>query len=246
MSTTETLRDPIDTAYARAFERVVSSKTVEESVFAVRDIYGLDHATYHHGHVIGAGIDAPYVKSTYPSEWLSHYLLSGYLRVDPVVLEGFSRQLPFDWRDVDLAPNARELMLDALAHGLGGNGYSIPIVDKRVRRALFSINSAMPAMEWTEFTQRHATDLAELACHIHRKAVAELYGDDDPLPQLGPREIECLTWQARGKDAKTIAILLKISENTVKDYLKIARLKLDSATITQAVAKAIKLHLINP
>jgi DNA-binding CsgD family transcriptional regulator len=147
---------------------------------------------------------------------------------------------------LQLTPDARELMVDALAHGLGGNGYSIPVVDKQVRRALFSVNSGMPAQEWDAFVALHAGALADLATRIHRMAVTELYGDSDPLPQLGPREIQCLTWAARGKDYKAIAQILAISENTVRDYLKTARLRLDGATIAQAVAKAIRLQLIRP
>ena len=197
---------PDDSAslYAVSYEAVVKAVSVEEAVISVRDNYHLDYVTYHHARIIG-DIDAPYVKSTYPAQWLARYLLRGYLHVDPVVREGFSRQLPFDWRELTLAPDARELMSDAAAHGLGGNGYSIPLVDKQVRRALFSINSSMPADEWEAFLARHAGDLAELATRIHRMAVYELYGESDPVPQLGPRELQCLTWAARGKDYKAIA-----------------------------------------
>jgi DNA-binding CsgD family transcriptional regulator len=229
--------------YVATYEAVVRAGSVEKAVVLIRDNYGLDHATYHHARIIG-DIDAPYVKSTYPAQWLARYLLRGYLHVDPVVREGFSRQLPFDWRELTMTRDAHDLMLDALAHGLGGFGYSIPLVDKQVRRALFSINSGMPADEWDTFIKRHARGLAELAARIHRMAISELYGGRDPVPQLGPRELECLTWAARGKDYKAIAQILSISENTVRDYLKTARLRLDGATIAQAVAKAIKLQLI--
>lgn len=231
--------------FAVSFDAVVDAASVEEAVVAIRDKYGLDHVTYHHARTIG-DIDAPYVKSTYPAEWLARYLLRGYLRVDPVVLQGFSRQLPFDWRELTLTPDAHDLMVDAIAHGLGGNGYSIPVVDKLVRRALFSINSSMPVEQWDAFIALHAANLAELAMRIHRKAVVELYGETDPMPQLGPRELECLTWEARGKDYKAIAQILSISEHTVRDYLKMVRLRLDCATLTQAVAKAIRLNLIKP
>jgi DNA-binding CsgD family transcriptional regulator len=231
--------------YAVSYEAVVKAASVEEAVVMIRDNYRLDHVTYHHAQIVG-DIDAPYVKSTYPAQWLARYLLRGYLHVDPVVREGFSRQLPFDWRELTMTSDARDLMRDAVAHGLGGNGYSIPLVDKQVRRALFSINSNMPLEQWDAFLARHAGELSDLAARIHRMAVAELYGESDPLPQLGPRELECLTWAARGKDYKSIARILSISENTVRDYLKTARLRLDGATIAQAVAKAIRLHLIRP
>ena len=229
--------------YAACYTAIVDCPSVEEAGHVLRDHYGLDHATYHHGQTVG-DVDSFYVRSTYSDTWVARYIRRGYIRVDPVVCEGFARQLPFDWREVTLTPEAHDFMADAQAFGLGGSGYSIPLIDKNVRRALFSINSRMPLDEWDDFIRKHATDLAELAGRIPRKAIAEIYGDTDPLPQLDPRAIECLTWAARGKEYKAIAAILGISDTTVRDYLTTARLKLDSATIAQAVAKAISLRLI--
>jgi LuxR family transcriptional regulator, quorum-sensing system regulator CinR len=229
-----------------ALEAVSESSTVEEAVVAVRDIYNLDNATYHLAQVASSDVDGPYVKSTYPAEWLTRYLLQGYVRVDPVVKAGFSRQLPFDWRELTLTADAAELMAEAQRFGLGGNGYSIPLVDKLARRALFSLNSKMPGDAWSLFISENATTLAEIAHKIHRKAIAELYGAKDPLPSLGPRELECLAWTAQGKETKDIAEILGISEHTVTGYLKAARYKLDCSNIAGTVAKAIRLRLINP
>ena len=232
--------------FRSALDAVHEAATVEEAVVAIRDMYNLDNATYHLAQMIGGTVDGPYVKSTYPAEWLTRYLLRGYVRVDPVVRAGFSRQLPFDWRELTLTLDAAELMAEAQQYGLGGNGYSIPVVDKLARRALFSLNSKMPGDEWSDFIGRNVASLTEIAHKIHRKAVAELHGAGDPLPSLGPRELECLVWTAQGKESKDIAEIIGISDYTVRDYLKTARYKLDCSNLSQAVAKAIKLRLINP
>lgn len=235
-----------ETLFDAIYHAVESAATVEDAVAAIRDLLKIDNATYHLAQTIGGNVDAPYVKSTYPATWLTRYLLRGYVRVDPVVKEGFSRQLPFDWRELTLTSDAMELMRDSQEHGLGGNGYSIPVVDKRGRRALFSLNSRMSGDDWTAFTQGSSAELAEIAQKVHRKAIVELHGETDPLPQLGPRELECLTWTAQGKESKDIAVIVGISEHTVRDYLKTARYKLDCSNLPQAVAKAIRLRLINP
>lgn len=233
-------------AYAAAFDAVSRAATVEEAVFAIRDIYGLDHTTYHFSRVVGGLLDAPYVKSTYPAEWLTRYLLRDYIRVDPVVIEGFSRMLPFDWRELALTEKAMDLFQDFQSHGLGGHGYSVPLIDKVARRALFSIASVRPDDEWDSFVRAEAPGLAELAFKVHRIAILEIHGEIDPVPDLTRRELECLVWAAQGKDQKSIGAILGISEHTVRNYMDVARLKLDCATTTQAVAKAIKLRLINP
>lgn len=232
--------------FVSAYEAIQDAADTECAVNRVRDIYRLDHVTYHLAQTISGNVDAPFVKSTYPDTWISRYLLRGYVRVDPIAQEGFKRRLPFDWREIALTEQARELMIDAVEHGLGGNGYSIPVMDRAARRALLSLNSSVPDGQWSSFIAENAADLAEIAYRLHRKAVDELYGVDDPVPALGPREIECLTWAAHGKDSRTIALLLGISDHTARNYLKSARFKLDCANIAQAVTKAIKLRIIIP
>jgi DNA-binding CsgD family transcriptional regulator len=220
------------------------SDPVLVSVIAIREIYGLANVTYHLGQLPGAVVDGPYVKSTYPGEWLSRYLIKGYTRVDPVVLEGFARVLPFDWRELTLTPAAMELFQDFQAHGLEAQGYSVPIVDKLSRRALFSLNGRMEGDAWSEFIAAHGADFAEMAHRLHAMAMEEIFGKSE-LPRFARRELECLIWAAQGKSAKETARILNVSDATVRDYLVSARLKLRADNITGAIAKAVKLRLIN-
>lgn len=232
------------TNFDTTYEAVSNAATVEEAVVLVRDAYGLDNATYHLAQVPGSSVDGPYVRSTYPANWLTRYLLKGYIHVDPVVREGFSRMLPFNWRELTLTPAAADLFADFQNHGLAAQGYSVPLIDKLARRALFSVNARVDDDSWTAFIAGHGEGLAEIAYLIHRKAVREIHGDKDPLPQLGRRELECLSWAAQGKTAKEIAAILGIAEFTVRDYLVSARHKLQSENLTKAIARAVALHLI--
>lgn len=230
--------------YEKAYLAVDTANSVEAAVVAVRAIYGLDNATYHLAQLPGSLVDGPYVKSTYPAEWLTRYLIKGYVRIDPVVTEGFSRMLPFDWSELTMTPQAADLFADFQAHGLAAQGYSVPVIDKLARRALFSVNARMSDKEWAAFVHENGAGIAEIAHKIHRKAMEEI-NQSYPLPRLGPRELECLTWSAQGKTAKETARLLNVSEVTVRDYLLSARLKLDAENITKAIAKAVSLRLIN-
>ena len=66
------------------------------------------------------------------------------------------------------------------------------------------------------------------------------------LAVLNDREIEALTWVARGKTSAQIADLVGLSKRTVDFHLDNARIKLDAATRTQAAIKAAIGKLIEP
>jgi DNA-binding CsgD family transcriptional regulator len=52
-------------------------------------------------------------------------------------------------------------------------------------------------------------------------------------------------WTAKGKAHTDIAVILGLSEHTIRGYLKDARMKLDCVTLAQAVSKASALGLIH-
>jgi DNA-binding NarL/FixJ family response regulator len=69
------------------------------------------------------------------------------------------------------------------------------------------------------------------------------------LPQivtLNDREMEVLTWVARGKTSAEIARKLRLSKRTIDFHVDNARMKLRAATRTEAVTKAAAGGLINP
>jgi DNA-binding response OmpR family regulator len=66
------------------------------------------------------------------------------------------------------------------------------------------------------------------------------------LVQLNDREVETLTWVARGKTSAEIAQILGLTKRTVDFHIDNARTKLDAATRTQAVIKAATGRLIDP
>lgn len=231
------------------FERITleveNAGSVQDALQIFQLAYGADFATYHLALTIVDIIDTPYVRTTYNAAWISRYLLRDYVKIDPVLREGLVRQLPFDWREVDIPHAAHEFLLDAQDHGVGANGYSVPIVDKS-RRALLSLNSQQAGDEWSATVAQYREEWLELAFLIHHKAIFELYGEHDPIPQLSARETECLHWRALGKDSVDIAVLLKLSEHTTRAYLKSARNKLGGGSITYTIARAIQLRLIHP
>jgi len=63
---------------------------------------------------------------------------------------------------------------------------------------------------------------------------------------LHDREVEVLTWVARGKTSVEIAQILGLTKRTIDFHIDNARAKLDAATRTEAVIKATTGRLIEP
>jgi DNA-binding response OmpR family regulator len=64
--------------------------------------------------------------------------------------------------------------------------------------------------------------------------------------ELNDREVETLTWAARGKTSADIAQILGLSKRTVDFHIDNARIKLGVATRIQAAIKAATGRLIDP
>lgn len=169
----------------RVYREIEGANNVDLALRIFQEAYRIDFMTYHLSQTTVDVVDAPFVRSTYSDAWVSRYLLRGYVKVDPIVEEGFQRQLPFDWREIELPDQAKDFLADAHHHGVGASGFSIPIADKS-RRALLSLNSCTDPEEWTDMISAAKSEWIEIAFLIHRKAMFELYGDQVPAPVLSP------------------------------------------------------------
>jgi DNA-binding CsgD family transcriptional regulator len=228
---------------AQAYSLIDNTPDMEETVTKLRDLIGIDHLVYHSSKFGTSPSVDPYIRLTYPATWIKRYLQMNYVDLDPVLREGFQRTLPFDWSELTIKTEAEMAFLhDALAHGVGPHGLSIPLQSKHGHRALFSVSSAGAKGDWTAFVQAMQSALIEIGNRLHRRVISEVFGED--RPHLTARELECLRWVARGKDTSEIAVILNISPHTARFYLKSARFKLDCVTSAQAVSKAVKLGLL--
>jgi DNA-binding CsgD family transcriptional regulator len=236
-------RVPDEQRLLEAYSIIENTPEMEATITKLRDLLNIDHLVYHSSKLGASPSVDPYIRLTYPASWIKRYLQMGYVDIDPVVREGFLRTLPFDWRELKIQSAAEASFLaDALAHGVGPRGFSIPVQSKHGHRALFSISFSRSEKEWMNFLKSTQPTLIQIANRVHRRVIDEVLGDD--RPHLTTRELECLRWIARGKDTSEIAVILNISPHTARYYLKSARYKLDSVTSAQAVSKAVKLGLL--
>jgi LuxR family transcriptional regulator, quorum-sensing system regulator CinR len=225
--------------------RIATVMDINDALREVCSFLQVRHLTYLLAQNPCMGVTSTFVRTTYPAEWVSRYLTGSYEHRDPVFARGLCGKVPFFWSEASLATaDAREFFAEAKSHGVGGLGYCVPIADRLGLRAMLCLNHSGDAAAWRSKVAEHRTIIAKIADAIHGRALGLLRVTDVQAP-LSPREIECLTWAAQGKDALTIASILEISDHTARDHLRFAKKKLGCTTIAQAVYKAGKLNLIN-
>lgn len=207
--------------------------------------YGLRSVAY-----LGSGVTAcpekgPYLAVTYTSKWVEHYKAQRFADIDPAVQIGMRRMLPIDWRDFSREDEkVRRLFGEASEFGLGRHGISLPVHGCHGDRGLLSITSETADRDWQRLRLAYMRDFQVLALHIHQ-AILRLESNRVEPPALSPRERECLLWIAEGKTYWECAVILGLSEHTVRCYLESVRLKLGAANNTHAVNKAGKASLLS-
>ena len=243
MGTTTTKPLASEDQLAAAFAIIAEGEDIDVVVARLRDFLGVDHIVYHSSKLGASPSVDPYIRLTYPASWIKQYLQNNYVDVDPVLREGFQRMLPFQWSELTVSTDREMVFLqDALAHGVGPFGLSIPVIGKHGHRGLFSISFAGTQEAWEAFVAGNMALLVEIANRLHQRVIHDVFGED--RPHLSARELEVLRWTALGKDAGEIAAILDISFHTTRGYLKSVRHKLDCVTSAQAVSRAIKLGLL--
>ena len=215
---------------------------IQGLIVALRDMLEIDHTVYHWVSTEGE----QYGFGTYDPKWVQHYVDKDYLRIDPVVIGCFQRFHPVDWKRLDWSSKAaRAFREDAIANGIGNQGFSIPIRGPNGQFALFTVSHSCSDEEWASFTNKSQRNLILIAHYLNQKAL-EIEKDRKPEPArpLSPREVDALTFLAMGYGRGQVAEMLSISEHTLRAYIESARFKLGAINTTHAVARALNEGLI--
>ncbi|CTQ48983.1 helix-turn-helix transcriptional regulator [Jannaschia donghaensis] len=216
-------------------------KDLQASIFGLRDAYDVEHLVYHSVKSNGAQWGA----LTYPPGWVDVYTAQRFQTVDPVVLSCFQGFRPVDWKHLDWSGRvARTVLGEGIAHGLGNQGFSLPIRGPSGQFALFTVNHRAGDDTWGRFTKSHLNDLLLAAHYVNERALALEGVELQPRQALSPRETDALTLLAAGRSRSQIAETLKISEHTLRVYIEGARHKLGALNTTHAVANALARGLI--
>src|SRR6266576_876671 len=100
-----------------AFSVIDDTMEMDGTILKLRDILNVDHLVYYSSKMGASPSADPYVRTTYPASWIKRYLQMGYVDIDPVMREGFLRNLPFAWSELKVeTPAEMAFLTDALAH----------------------------------------------------------------------------------------------------------------------------------
>jgi DNA-binding CsgD family transcriptional regulator len=228
-------------------ERLQTTKSIDElQVWAheLRDHFGVSHVLYHTVNVKGEQVGA----FTYSIDWARRYIEKDYRSVDPVILGALRRSHPMDWKSCDWSsPAARRFLKEAIAAGVGNQGWSVPIWGPNGEFALFAINHRCDDATWEDFTRKNAKDLLLISHLVHQQVMRIILEEvEPPSADLSPREREALAQLSVGHSRASVADSLNISENTLRAYIDSARHKLGAANVTHAVALALAKGIIIP
>lgn len=228
--------------FLQALEQADALEQIQDLIVGLRDAFQIDHVVYHWVSADGE----QYGFGTYDPAWAQRYHERDYIRIDPVITGGFQRFHPVDWNRLDWSPKAvREFRKDAIAHGVGSQGYSIPIRGPNGQLALFTASHTTDDESWAKFTSAHQRDWILIAHYLNQKALRLEKGRaPEPVRALSPRETDALTFLGMGYGRGQVADLLDISEHTLRAYIESARFKLGALNTTHAVARATSEGLI--
>ena len=157
---------------------------------------------------------------------------------------------PFSWLEIgrfnDFTEDQKLVFNEASEFGIKVGG-TVPIHGPGLAKALFTVVSNLPDAEFTKLFNERRHEVQLMATYAHERLLA--LGLFEPIPtniKLTPREIEIMTWAARGKTRWETSEVLSISEPTVKNHLDNACRKLNASNKTHATAVALIHGLIVP
>ncbi|HEY5236970.1 MAG TPA: LuxR family transcriptional regulator [Rhizomicrobium sp.] len=178
------------------------------------------------------------VISTYPPEWIAHYLAYRYQMSDPVV--AWARRQPqlLVWGP-DLAAGAKSAAIvrffgEAAAFGIV-HGLTVPIHENGIPIAAMTFATDRRGQEYRNCIRRHAPVLQFGAYCLHNHVRTKLNRRHvADAENLSYRQNQCMELIALGKTAPEIAEILHIKTRTAVFHIQEGKKKLNARTTPQA------------
>lgn len=184
------------------------------------------------------------VLHNYPAIWVRHYSEQKLYRIDPVLQYAERSQAPFFWESVFAAQTVTEaqkkLLAEAATFGLV-HGYTVPIDVSWIPGSLRASCSVVPdsdAVEPSSYLTVQVMALYLYACVSSAQARGSIGRLTTPT-ELTPRERQCLTLAAQGKDDWSIGRVLSLSQHTVHSHIERVKQRYQVSTRVQAVVQGV-------
>lgn len=189
-----------------------------------------------------SGLREPMRMSSWPREWVEHWIKHALIISDPIARMAYSQHASFKWSEA-FRRQAFDNRAQRLFRELGfSEGLAIP-----VRTGAGPMGCVSLGCDRFDLTSREqaALELAATHCFVR---VDNLLGAASPAEEaeLTRRETEILHFVAAGKSNWEIGAILSISEFHVRDCLKAVFKKLNAVSRAHAVAMALRRNIILP
>lgn len=204
--------------------------------------FGIAHIFYIDAVCTPAGVKAHRLFHTFGAAAVHAVKALGPSVFEPPLRLALSAIRPLDWNVLAPGTPARD-GLDKVAERLGitPRGVAYPLISREGRQAVFAVHIDAEACDWHRFRRMHDRDLQALAVEFHASLLqgsGSGGGGSEAAPRLTRRERQALYWAAAGKSYWETAVILGITERTVRYFMSNARRKLNVVSNTQAVAEA--------
>jgi LuxR family quorum-sensing system transcriptional regulator CciR len=201
---------------------------------------GFDHFALLHHASLTSNAKAYIRIDNYPAEWVAELAAGGLSLQDPVHRASRRANIAFEWADlsrfVRLGSVERNILARSRHFGIG-DGITVPVNVPGEPGGSCSF-----ALRLGRTLRRECVAAAELIGSHAFDAARRLANYAGPItrPHLSRREIQCLRLVAAGKSDWEISVILGISAETVRQYVKHARHTYGVVTRTQLVVLGLR------
>lgn len=175
----------------------------------------------------------------YPQDWLSEFDRLDGPKIDPVHLASSRINTGFCWDEagsiIALTDAHRYILEESRRFGLG-SGFTVPanIPGEPHGSCSFAVRNGK------SLPSRHLRTAELVGAHAFR-AARRIAGVclSPSQPHLSPRELQCVELVAAGKSDWEIGVILGISRETARQYVKRARAAYDAVSRSQLAIRAM-------
>lgn len=187
---------------------------------------------------------------TYPVDWSAFYKERDLWLHDPIMRQPFDTVQPFLWKQVLQRQNDRtsQMLVFGPAADAGMRaGAVVPMHGPDGGVALLAVTRDCPDAEFDSlfFEHRYSLQIIAYAAHDATMRLVTMPAFTDP-PRLSPRQKEVLLWTIHGKTNWEIGEILNVTEDTVRQHLRVVCRLLGASNRTHAAAIAVSRQLILP
>lgn len=185
----------------------------------------------------------PLIDSEYPAVSAASTILSSSFG-DEFVKHAVSSTLPNWWSGERESVSTRtfQALTDSRATALGlpdMPGIAFPVYAERGTAGLIVFLGTEIGMSDRRMCEVHAS-----CFELFEDAIRLGLDQQDRLPTVSQRELDCLRLTANGYTSEEIAVVLGLSVHTTNQYLTKVTFKLNAVSRMHAVAKALRFGLI--